>query len=253
MMIQNNNESTQLTIYSEFSKEVSITEFLQNRIMDNERREGHYHQVVYPTCTTGLIAQSCLFINPIYALGSIPAMIFGLTFMRAAEDANHLKTNAELLLKKSDEVSRFYEVFKEFELNPEDEKIKNLFAQFLKLDDDPDWNIFLDKYKLIEQVDLSLFKSTGNIFLMDAAVTFLREKNQTSQISENWRHLLRLPLSEVETTMEPWRAIEVFNPELDSYRHFFKNRNNLKSIDFANVIVAIFKDIIDKSVKNNII
>jgi|GEM_PF-3148882 len=247
--------STQINDYShlDFLQTKQLPEILQSKIEIYSKKEALYKLAAYPTCLTGVFAQSCLFINPFYSIATVPALILGYSYSVDADEANCFKSNAELLLAKLKDISHFYRAFKEFEISPEDEKVKKLFDQFSKLNADIKWIKFIKQHQLIHPADLILFESTGIVFLMDAISNFLKTKKINSTISKNWEQLLKLPLHEIEKAVEPWKTIDKFNPVFEAYRNFFNNRKNLNSIDFANTIGAIFEDVVLKSINNNLV
>lgn len=239
--------------YSCFPKTSHVPQLLQNKIEAFDKQVDHFNESTYPTCALGIMGQSCLFINPSIFLGLLPTMILDLTYSVNANESIEIKDNAEILLNRYKEISNFIRVLKDFELSPLDEKVKNVFDHFVKINQDQKWNNFIKEHKLIHPNDLLLFGEMGSIFLMDIVSKSLKDKKVESAISQNWEHLLTLHYDEIIDQKEPWESIERINPELDVYHHFFSNREDFESANLSGTIVEIFENVIEKSLESKLV
>lgn len=227
---------------------------LQSKMEEHEKNASRYSQALIPTFATSVLLTginlfSC---NPFFGVGALTTLSFGATCASFASKARDTQKKTKILLNKYDQIVNFYDAFQDFELSPEDQKVKNVFAQFLKLSEGAECSLFSD-HQLIENGDLQLFQSTGKVFLMDAVAKILQEKDKNSIFAEQWDDLLESTVNETYDIKEPWKTVGMYEPDVQAYRHFFLIRHQVTSTPFVDNLVTIFKHAIEKAIQTHVI
>lgn len=184
-------------------------------------------------------------IHPLWFFASIPGIIGGIVSCKNTYDAVATQNEISSILLECFYLENFHKSFESFKVDPEDYKLGSLFEDFS--------NVGGELSNLIYAEDLKLFHDTGKLFLMDAAATFLQNKNEESPVAKLWKETLESAFksNEIKENAEPWHSMGVDNPKLESYLDFAEQRKNLTSILIADKVVHIYKNVMETFLANN--
>lgn len=191
----------------------------------------------------GIVGGSLL--HPLWFFTSIPGIIGGVVSCKNTYEAIATQNEISSILLECFYLEGFHDSFESFQLDPQDYKLGSLFEDFS--------NVGGQLSSLIYADDLKLFHDTGKLFLMDAAATFLQNKNKESAVAKLWKETLESTLksNECKEDAEPWHSMGVDNPKLESYLNFAQQRKCLNSIRIVDKILHIYKNVMETFLVNN--
>jgi hypothetical protein len=149
-------------------------------------------------------------------------------------------------LNQCEGLADFSNNFESFRLSPSEIGVRKLFEN-LKAIESGEWA------KLVPEKNLSLFKETGKLFLMDAVAAFLKEKDENSKFARQWKETFELTLhSKVSNAnAEPWFTLGISNPDLNAYHDLDNRRLDVISNNFPDKLVEVFKEMMDEVLNND--
>lgn len=160
------------------------------------------------------------------------------------------------ILKMCDLIAQFSVAFASFKNDPQEEKIKSLFIEFDKFNEllssrnCPSirwtWEEHQDRFK---GIDLTLFRSTGRLFLMDAIAEVLRSKDQEGEIPLQWDRMLSSPIT--SHYVEPWYSLGIPNPSPYDYQLYGYLRDRIDSLELVDKMIEIFQTALNNEFRIN--
>lgn len=153
------------------------------------------------------------------------------------------KDISPFILGEANLITNFYNLFEQFKEDPNDLKVANLFIEFEKIAKHECFYNIDEAGLFNSEEDKSLLRGTGKLFLMDALVKILEEKEVRSILVEKWTALIGEANIDTTNNAEPWQSLGIRNPSIESYEQFNEQKKTMASVEIANKIVTILKDI----------
>lgn len=156
------------------------------------------------------------------------------------------------------ELASFSDAFNMFKQDPKEENVQPLFAQFGKVItavqlrkpfNGSNKESHYERHPVknciyFDHRDMDLFSDSGKLYLMDAVVKIIKEKDEDAHIVSEWNEMLNSGI--VDGYKEPWKRLHIANPSHEHYVQFNKNLRQLNSTDFVNTIIKTLREILEK-------
>ena len=156
--------------------------------------------------------------------------------------------NVEDFLEGGKLLENFLGTYKEFKLNPKNEKVTRLFLDFEKMGEMSKWLTISKNNQLLNKNDFEFFHHFGKFILITETSNILSKKCKNSFFVTKWQNELKSPL----TTLI-WESIGVKGMEFKSYNSFQKKQTSLNTFSLREKVRLLFTKALELGLEKHII